>query len=366
MAAGGLEAHNADDLQRLMAGKAVGAGFGFGTKSFSIGGSTVPSDLADQFNLMMGQLVAPGYRPESKAQYDKFIESVYPTLDSTPDGVAGRDVGRLLHSGDGRYGIPTEDILLGQTIGNVRSWLTSELKDGQIEITVVGDIDKDLIVEQVARTFGTLPKRKLGHKDYPDMTKLVFPKVPSKPVTLTHSGDANRALLQVYWPAPDGTDRLRNRRLSIMSKMFSNRLTDVIREEEGAAYSPGAWRSGSRAFPDYGYMAASLGLTPENVPAMLTKMDEIATDFQSGNITDDDFTRAMKPVLESLDTSLESNNYWMGVIAHIQTDPWSLKSHRTREQAYQNMTLADIKPLAADIFQKNAAYRVQILPEKKE
>ena len=109
--------------------------------------------------------------------------------------------------------------------------------------------------------------------------------------------DANGGLLQVYWPARDGTDIMRSRRLNILRSIFSNRLTDVIREEESAAYSPSAGRSGSRDYPGYGYMMASLGITPEKAPDMIKVLDRIAADFQAGNISDDEFDRAIQPVL---------------------------------------------------------------------
>lgn len=364
MSAGGLEAHSADEIRTLLAGKAVGAGFGFGSQYFYISGSTVPSDLTDQFNLMTAKLTAPGYRAEAKARYVKYIESWYPTLDSTPEGVASRDVSRLLHSGDPRYGIPSLEELLGAQTDDVKKWLTPHLQKGQIEITVIGDIDKEAIVKQVARTFGALPKRKTSLGSYPDMTKIVFPKGKRRPVSLSHSGDANRALLQVYWPAPDGSDIMVNRRLEVLRSIFSNRLTDIIREDESAAYSPSAGRSGSRIYKDYGYMSASLGLTPEKVPAMIKVVDKIAADFQSGNISDDEFLRAIKPILEGLDTSRESNAYWGRVISTAQTDTWGVDNFRTRDKAYQTMTLDDVLPLAAQIFKAENTYRIQILPQK--
>jgi len=363
MSAGGLEAHSADEIRTLMAGKAVSAGFGFGVKYFYITGSTVPDDLEDQFNLMAARLTAPGYRAEARARYNKYIESWYPTLDSTPGGVASRDVARLLHSGDARYGIPNQADLLAPETQEIQNWLAPHLQNGQIEITVVGDIDKATVVKQVARTFGALPKRNTHLGDYPGMTELKFPKGKRKPVTLSHSGDANRALLQVYWPAPDGTDITVNRRLSVLRRIFSNRLTDIIREDESAAYSPSAGRSGSRYYKDYGYMSASLGLKPEKVADMIKVLDEIAADFQTGNISDDEFLRATKPILEGLDSSLESNGYWGRVMATAQTDTWGVDNFRTREEAYRSMTLDEIKPLAAQIFKFENAYRIQILPQ---
>lgn len=363
MNAGGLKAHSADEIRTLMAGKATSAGFGFGAKYFYISGSTVPSDLEDEFNLLAARLTAPGYRAEARARYNKYIESWYPTLDSTPGGVASRDVGRLLHSGDTRYGIPNQAELLAPETQEIQNWLAPHLRNGQIEITVIGDIDKAAIVDQVARTFGALPKRNSHLGDYPGMTELKFPKGKRKPVTLSHSGDANRALLQVYWPAPDGSDIMVNRRLGVLRSILSNRLTDIIREDEAAAYSPSAGRSGSRYYKDYGYMSASLGLKPEKVAAMITVLDKIAADFQTGNISDDEFLRAIKPILEGLDTSLESNAYWGRVIATAQTDTWGVDNFRSRDEAYQTMTLDDIKPLAAQIFKAKNAYRVQILPQ---
>ncbi len=363
MSAGGLEDHNADEIRTLMAGKAVGASFGFGTKYFYISGSTVPSDLADQFNIMAAQLTAPGYRAEARARYNKYLESWYPTLDSTPGGVASRDVARLLHSGDPRYGIPTLPELLAPETTDIQNWLAPFLQAGQMEITVVGDIDKETVIAQVARTFGALKKRNSHLGDYPGMSEIKFPNGTSKPVTLRHSGDANRALLQVYWPAPDGTDIMINRRLNILRNIFSNRLTDIIREDESAAYSPSAGRSGSRYFEGYGYMSASLGLKPEKVADMITVLDTIAQDFQSGNMSEDEFVRAIKPTLENLDTSLESNAYWGRVIATAQTDTWGVDNFRSRDEAYRSMALDDIKPLAAQIFNADNAVRIQILPQ---
>ena len=365
MNAGGLEAHSADEVRTLLAGKAVNAGFGIGTQYFTLSGSTVPDDLHDEFNYLMARLIAPGYRPEAKSRFNKSIENWYKTLDSTPDGVAARDVPKLIHSGDERYGIPSLETLLAPKTEDVKAWLEPFLQHGQIDITVIGDIDKDEIIKQVARTFGTLPKRndKLGQ--YPDMTKLTFPSGTKTPKIIKHAGDANRGLLQVYWPAPDGRDIMINRRLSVLRSILNNRLTDIIREDEAAAYTPSAGRSGSRFFPNYGYMMISLGLKPEKINDMSKKIAEIAEDMRTGNISDDEFKRAMKPILENLDTSLESNSYWAGVIANVQNDSWGLDAFKTREKAFQSMTLDEIKPLAAQIFQKDKAYEIHIIPEKK-
>jgi len=361
----GLNAHSADDIQTLMAGKTVGTSINFGPRRMYIGGATVPGNLGDQLNLMAAYATAPGYRAEAKTRYDNYIQSFYPTLDSTPGGVASRDVERLIRSGDNRFGIPTEDELINIEMTSLKDWLDPKLVDGAIEIGVVGDVDLETVIKEVARTFGALPKRNAAPL-VPDAasTSLTFPKGSQRPVKLSHAGEAGTALLRTYWPAPDGRDVMISRRISMIAEMFQLRLTEVMREEEGASYSPSAFSFNPRTFPEYGYIGSSLELDPKDIDRISAKVDDIAAEFRAGKFDEALFERAIKPAREQVETSLESNGYWLNIISEAQTDPERLDRHRSRTGAYQNMTLEDLKPLAKTLFDPKTAYRVQILPEQ--
>lgn len=361
----GLEAHSADDIQTIMAGKSVGTSISFGSRRMYMSGSTVPNNLGDQLNLMAAYATAPGYRPEAKTRYDNYIQSFYPTLDSTPSGVAGRDVERLIRSGDNRFGIPAEDDLINIEMSSLQSWLDPKLVSGAIEIGVVGDVDVEAIIKEVARTFGALPKvdENVPSLDGKDIT-LDFPKGSLRPVKLSHAGEAGTALLRTYWPAPDGRDVTTSRNVSMLTELFKLRLTEVMREEEGATYSPSAFSYSPRIYPDYGYIGASLELAPKDIDRMSAKVDEIAAEFRAGEFDEDLFERAIKPARERVETSLENNGYWMNIISESQTDPERLDRHRSRSEAYQNMTVEELKSLAKTLFDPKRAYRVQVLPEQ--
>lgn len=361
---GGLEAHKADDIRKIMAGKSVGVSQSLGTKRIYLNGTTVPEDLDLQMDLMAAYATAPGYRPEAKSQYDKYIKSFYPTLDSTPGGVASRDVDRLLRSGDTRFGFPSEDEMLRVDMDDVKTWLTPYLETSAIEIGIVGDITPDRAIGIVARSFGALPKRAddfeaLSSAD----TKLTFPKGSKRPVKLAHAGDESTALLRTYWPAPDGRDVVTSREISMISSLFNLRLTDVLREEEGESYSPSAFSFTPRTYPDYGYIGVSLEVSPDQIDSVSQKLDVIAAEFRTGEIDDDLFERAIKPALESIETSLESNGYWMNIISEAQTDPDRVERHRSRSEAYQNMTIEALRDRAKTLFDPDLAFRVQVLPE---
>lgn len=361
----GLKAHSADEIQTLMAGKSVGVSTSFGTEKMYMSGTTVPDDLRDQLNLMAAYATAPGYRSEAKIRYDKYIASFYPTLHSTPSGVAARDIDRLIRSGDLRFGIPTEDELTNIDLKRLEDWLEPHLVDSAIEIGVVGDVDVELIISEIGRTFGALPLRKKSFvRSDSKLRALKFPKGTPRPVKLTHAGQADTAMLRVFWPAPDGREVMTARRMGMLSKLFQLRLTDVMREEEAASYSPSAFNFSPRIYPNYGYLGVSLELNPKDIDRISAKVDDIAAEFKAGKFDADLFERAIKPARESIETSLENNGYWMGVISEAQSDPERLKRHRSRSEVYQNMTVDDLKPLAGTVFAPEKAYRVQILPEQ--
>ena len=361
----GLKAHSADEIQTIMAGKSVNVSLSFGPERMYMSGSTVPENLADQLNLMAAYAVAPGYRKEAKTRYDKYIESFYPTLDSTPGGVASRDVDRLIRSGDKRFGIPNQQALIDIDMKTLENWLEPRLEASAIEIGIVGDFETDVVIEQVARTFGALPRRALQPvTPAPASTALSFPQGSPRPVKLSHAGEADTALLRVYWPAPDGRDVKTARHMGMLAELFQLRLTEVMREEEGASYSPSAFNFSPRTYPDYGYMGASIELSPKDADRISQRVDAIAAEFKAGEFDEALFSRAITPARERIETSLENNSYWLNVIGRAQTDPERTERHRSRHQMYQNMTVDDLKPLAAQIFDPDKAYRVQILPMK--
>lgn len=364
LALSGLGAHKVDDIATILAGKSVGVRRSLGSTVNTLSGSTTPDDLDLQLKLMAAYATDPGYRPEAQAQYDKYIKSWYPTLDSTPSGVASRDLGRILRSGDTRWGTPSEADLLDVDFDLIKSWMDENVQNGAIEITAVGDFEEEALIKAVAESFGALPERPAApYVPDPSLTALQFPEGSDEPIILRHAGDAETARLYVYWPAPDASDVKTSRETQMLANLFELRLTEVLREDEGATYSPGVSRAGSRLYPGYGFIGAQIEVSPQRIDAMADRIREVAAEFKAGDINPDVFDRAIKPTLENLETSLESNGLWMNVLSEAQTDMETIKRFRTRDTAYQNMTVEDIKPVARQVFEPSKSLEIQILPE---
>ena len=361
---GGLGAHTVDELQTLLAGRTARSSIAVATETLRIGGGASGEDMPLMFDLMMANLTDKAYRDAPVQRFRRQLDAFYDQIDSTPGGVAARDVPRLLRSGDRRFGIPDKDVLEALDADDVRDVVEPLLSDGHIEIAVVGDVDPERVVAEVARTFGTLPARPVEVEPVPDAAAQVRFPDPGR-VMLTHQGEPTTALLQVVYPAFDDEDIARVRRAQVARDIAQLKLTDVLREQEGQSYSPSIGAQFSPSFPGYGYVAVSVEADPDELDTIEGLIDAVAADMREGRITQDEFERAIRPTRESVVKSLESNGYWLGVLDSARAEPESLDAHRTRIAAYREMELADILPVARQVFVGDAAYRIRIVPEAR-
>jgi len=249
-------------------------------------------------------------------------------------------------------------------LDEVREWVTPYLKTGAIEIGVVGDFDPERLVSEIARTFGALPKRNREFID-PDLSlrQLKFPAPTRTPIELYHSGDETTARLNVYWPRPPYNsfeDWPQSVRLGLINNMLRLRLIEVLREEEGATYSPSLTGYATDLYPNYAYTGVSIDVSPEDIDRLYSVIDKVTGDLRAGNFDADLLDRARKPILENFETSLESNGYWMGVIGRAVSEPDNLEVHQIRDALYRSITAQELKPYAETLYDPSKAIRIQI------
>src|SRR6185295_303220 len=133
------------------------------------------------------------------------------------------------------------------------------------------------------------------------------------PILLTHSGEANQALASVYWPVaidPDA-DPQAARVMAILASVMRLKVTAEIREALGATYSPSANASLSSLYPGFGFVTAGAEVKPEDADPVIKALEKIAASLRAGEISDDEFSRAVTPSLEILPQNATSNSYWL-------------------------------------------------------
>jgi zinc protease len=275
---------------------------------------------------------------------------------------------RLLASGDKRFGSDPDDGEVMRSFTELKAYVEPILAKAAIEIAIVGDIDEKQAIDAVAKTFGALPAREVAATKFKSDRPVTFRK-DKTPILLTHNGEANQAIANVYWPVeidPDA-DPQAARVMAVLAGVMRLKVTAEIREALGATYSPSAGSSLSAIYPGFGYVSAGAEVKPEDADKIIAAFKRIANEMRAGEISDDEFSRAITPSLEILPQNATSNGYWLNLISQAQTRPEVMERNKLPaiENSVRAVTKADVITAAIKWLGDAAAQEVRVMPAKK-
>ena len=311
---GGLGRISANDLEQVLASRVIGAQYSAEDDAFVLSGATQRDDLDVEMQLLAAYVSDPGWRPEAFQRLLNYGATLQDQYESTDGGVLGRDLSGLMHSGDRRWTFPSRQEMAGETLADLRAQIGPALANGPVEIVIVGDVTVEQATRLAAATFGALPTRQEPTAPTPPPASAVgvaFPAPVAQPVVLTHHGRADQAIGYMAWPAPDFfANPQQARDISILGRVLQLRLLDVLREQEGATYSPSTNNTASFVFSGYGYLSASVEMPPARMDGFFADVQRIAADLRDHEVTADELNRAKNPLLQDLDRARNTNEYW--------------------------------------------------------
>lgn len=362
--AGGLGKHSADDLERIFAGRNVGIGFQITEADFLLSGRTTPDDLELQLQLMCAYLTDSAFRSEGERMFKLALPILYKQLKHSMQG-AMIDVARHLYGGDSRFVFPEQEKALSYTSEMVKDWLMPSFLAAPLELTLVGDLDPELAIPLILKTFGALPERNMPTPDYSKRRQINIPSGPSSK-KFTFDSKIPSASAMVAWQIPGtGTDMKPARRFKLLASILNDRLREEIREKLGGSYSPRAAASPNQEL-NMGILQALVQIKPEESEKYGKLVIEIADKIATDGITQDELERALKPIESSLKESLRNNGYWLGtVLSKSQEEPHRLDWARSRAEDYANVTVEDLNALAKEYLTKEKSLLYEIIPESK-
>jgi zinc protease len=361
---GGLNKITLEDMEQVFADKLIATQIGLTDASLSIGGATRPSDLAVELQVLAAYVSDPAFRPSAFERVRDGWATQLDQLDATPQGVLGRDLSHLEHSGDPRWGLPTQADVKAATPADFAALLKPILSHEPLEVDVVGDVDAETVIRAVAATFGALPPRPAPTPPTPAQLVVRFPAPVAAPVALTHKGRADQAVALEAWPSAGlFADPQEARVVNVAAEVLELRLIDRVRIAEGATYSPSVNSAPSDVFPTYGVVSASVETPPAKIPGFYTAVREITADLIAHGPTPDELDRALKPRIETLAKAQQTNEYWLTWLAGAQMDPRRLQVIRDTLPGYRKITAAQVQAAAARYLGDDKAWRLTVTPK---
>jgi zinc protease len=351
-----------EDLAEALAGKNTVVRFRVDEAHFSFGGKSVTDELEVMFQLLHAYLIDPGYRQDA---YDRVIERFaqkYEALKQSVDGAMELSVRRFLAGGDSRFGLPSFEKFRKNSLKDVRQWIGNALAQGDLELSIVGDFDEKTAIDLAAAYIGALPKKREPVASLSDRQP-VFPA--GKPLSLTVRTQIPKGLVGVVYQTDDFWDIDKTRQMVILGEVFSDMMRISIREKLGAAYSPYAGNSPSQAYKGFGLFYAMVHVAPEQADVVQEAIMTIASDLGANGITEDQFKRAVDPVLTGVKDLRRTNRYWLNsVLSSSRRHPQKLEWSRTIIEAYASMRKDQIGKLANQYLQNNRAVHLSVMPAK--
>jgi len=363
---GGLGKISLEDMEQVLASRLFDARLAVTDDALVLGGETRPADLDTQLQVLTAYVADPAFRPAGFDRIKNSLATQLDQIDSTPEGVLGRDLGLIEHSGDLRWAKPDQADVKAGKLDNLKALLAPQLAAAPLEVDVVGDIKPDDVIRAVGETFAALPARPAPAAPPPGAVDIHFAPTGQAPVILSHKGRADQAVALEAWPSDSlFADPQKARVINVAAQVVELRLIDRVRVAEGSTYSPSVTSSPSDVFPGYGVVSASVETPPVKIDGFYGAVHDIAADLRAKGPTPDELQRAVKPRIETLTKAQQTNEYWMTWIAGAADDPRRLQIVRDTLPGYRRITAADVQKAAQTYLTDARAFRVEVTPKSE-
>ena len=270
----------------------------------------------------------------------------------------------LVANGDPRFGVPSPEALQNVALEPLRADLADQLAASPVEISVVGEFVPEQVIDAVAKSFGALPQRRAELGDFTAARQVRFAQ-DTAPVTLTHGGAADQALVQVFWPARDDSDPQETSTLALLTEVFGLQLLEEVREKLGATYSPQAGAALSDTFTGYGTLSSSIVVAPKDADTVFAAVEALTAQLRAAPVDADVIERARRPMLEKVALNRRENGWWLGVIGESQLRADRLDRYRTIEARLRAVTPAMLQAAAKQYLDPQRDLQVRIVPRIK-
>ncbi len=363
LSSGGLGQHSRDELQTILAGRSVSASFGVGSETFNSAATTTRRDLELQLQLLAALVSDPGYRPEGLGSWRQGLDDFFARLDKTPGSAFGEASRAILSDDDPRFTRQPVEAYRALDFEKLKTTISDRLKNGAIEIGLVGDFDEEEAIRLVGATFGALPARENDFRPYEAQRNIrVF--TGNRGVKMVgHKGEADQAIIRLVWPTTDDRDWDVTSRLSLLARVGNLLLTQKLREELGQSYSPSVSSDQSSTYRGYGTFSMGAAVDVAQIDAAKAAMTQVVDQLRAGPPDADLIQRARQPLLESLDNRLKSNGGWMGLVERAQSEADDIERFTTAKARYEAMTGKDLHALALQYLAPEDAVEFRVVPE---
>ncbi len=365
------------DIRELMVGKKVrvGGGGGFGGRGGRGGGGGVGDGLHLSVNgsnadLETGMQLAYLLLTDAKIEDASFAQWKTRTVQGiegsmkNPSAFAGRlAAATIFPTSDARLQPLTVEQVQKVTQSDAQAWLNKLLRTSPIEVTVIGDIQRDKAIELVTKYLGSLPPRdRISSNSFMPLRTVERPKGARTAEKTMHTDTPQASVLCGFYGA-DEKDLADVRALNMACRVLSTRMIKEVREDAQLVYSIGASSSPATTYPGFGMVQAGATTEPEKVPALIAKLHEMFVTFAKDGCTAEELDMAKLQFAKTYEEQVKEPGYWRGRLDQIEFRGMSLDDINNTPDAYQALTADQVKAAFAKYWAPERSITISIRPD---
>jgi zinc protease len=356
--ASGIGDFDAVELDTALSGAGIELFPSIGQTSEDFVGTSTTDDLELLLQLVNLYMSAPRFDSVALESTVKSLQSYVDDPNSDPD------LAEYIAYSEARFGseprfrvIPTQEELAGLDLVAIeRVWRERFTNAGDWVFALSGDFDVDVATDLVRRYLGTLAGSS-ATEDYKDFQ----PDPPTIVVTKeVHAGTGDKGSLTFDWSTPTLDSATDTVYADVLTSVLNIRLTDHIREELGASYSPSAF-VGINTEPDL-LVEAYLNVTgdPETIPEISTFVIGDVTSLRTSGATTDEFDDA---IAELNNTYTYFNNQTIGdLLAKAPDEPELISRFSRRIDVLNDVTPSTLQTFIAAVMPLDRYIEVRTVP----
>ncbi len=349
------------NVRDIMTGKNISVRPARGGDIFGANVSGSPEDLE------MGLKLVHAVLTEGKieqAVFDNWKKSTLQQIDmieKMPRFVGMKAMFNLLSGDDPRTPFPTRESVNSQTLAKAQARFDQIRKNAPIEVSIVGQIDRDKAMELAARYIGSLPTRprKADHLD--KLRKLARPTGPLQR-DVTVETVTPQAMAYAGFVGCEGRNVDDRRALQVAGNILSSKLIKRVREELSIVYSIRASNRPSWVYADAGVFSAGAPCDPENVNKVNDEVHSLFAKFAADGPTQEELTNAKKQIANNLDTQMREPRYWSSFLSDYSFHGRSLDEVKSEKAAFEKITDAQIQRVFKKYYTPQRQFRVTAVP----
>ncbi len=349
------------EIDNLMAGSSVNMYFRVDESTFSWTGTALAKDFEPFSQLLYTLLLDPGLRKSAFTTVKANLGLMYEKIRQEVEGAYPLEVQPFLANYNNRFGLPPWKDIADLDYATLSEWVKPLIKPKDLEISVVGDFDRDKVVSALIKYFSGLT---LNPPRIPEAPSVHFPE--GKRLSVMVDTSVDKALITIAWPTDDFWDVHRTRRLNLLADVFSDRLRKVIRQKIAASYSPNVSSFSSRVYQGYGYFITQMVVKPDSEEMVIKEIFKISDNLQKEGITTEELVRAKDPLITALKEHIRTNQYWLtSVLSLSARHPQQLDWPRTIISDYISISTKELNELAKKYLDNESAAVAKVKPNEK-